>query len=170
MQIEPLDTREKVRDAIRVHGHGWQEAYDGLVPDEVLASLTVDPSPEDVDRWLDRLPDEGGVALGAVVDGGVRGYINLLWEGTKPFVGPDEAGLKEIYVHPDWWGEGVGTALFEAGCTRLPDDVAAIALEMLATNDVGRQFYEARGFEVDDHDTYEIAGEPYETDILRREV
>lgn len=170
MQIEPLDTREKVRDAIHVHGRGWQEAYDGLVPDDVLASLTVDPSPGDVERWLDRLPEEGGVALGAVVDGTVRGYINLRWAETKPFVGPDEAGLKEIYVHPDWWGDGLGTALFEAGRDRLPDDVAGIALEMLADNDVGRQFYEARGFEVDDHGTYEIAGEPYETVIFRREV
>lgn len=170
MEITPLDTREAVRGAIRAHGRGWQEAYEGLVPQAVLGRMAVDPEPQDVDRWLDELPDEEGVAYGAVVEEGVRGYIDVRWAGTKSFVGPNEAGLKAIYVHPDWWGESLGTELLSAALEDIPDGVSGIALEVFAENDIGRGFYEAQGFTATEHDSIEIAGEDYETVIYRRKL
>ena len=170
MEIEPLDTRESVRGAIRAHGRAWQEAYDDHLPNEVLDGMTVEPTAEDVDEWLERFPAEGGVTLGGAVDGTVRGYILVRWENTKEFVRPDEAGLKEIYVHPDWWGEGLGTALFEHACEHIPDNVEGIALEMFADNDVGRRFYESKGFAVSDSGTVDVAGDTYETVIYRRDL
>ncbi|PSP28392.1 GNAT family N-acetyltransferase [Halobacteriales archaeon QH_2_65_14] len=170
MKIEPLDTREAIRDAIRAHGHAWQEAYDDFLPEDVLDGMTTDPTAEDVDAWLDRLPEEGGVTLGATVDGTARGYVLVRWTNTKPFVRPGEAGLKEIHVHPDWWGDGIGTALFEHACEHIPDDVAGIALEVFADNDVGRRFYESKGFAVSDSGTVDVAGDTYETVIYRRDL
>lgn len=172
MEIVALDNRERVRGAIRAHGVAWQEAYAGLVPDDVLDSVTTEPTDDDIDQWLDRLPDEqadGAVAYGVVADGAVRGYVFVRWTETKSFVRPDEAGLKEIYVHPDWWGEGLGTALLDAAVSELPDYVTGIALEVFAENDLGRHFYESRGFEADDGDRREIAGESYEIAIYRRQ-
>jgi GNAT superfamily N-acetyltransferase len=159
-----------VREAIRVHGRAWQEAYEELLPAEVLEAVTVDATSEDVDRWLERLPDGDGVAWGAAVDDTVWGYIFLRWTGTKPFVRADEVGLKEIYVHPEWWGEGVGTTMLRWAVNTVSPDWNGLALETLAGNDRGRAFYESRGFTADGHDQIEIAGDAYETVVYRRRL
>jgi len=170
MEIRSLDDRASVRGAVAAHGRAWQEAYAGVLPDEVLDRVTVDPEPAEVDNWLERLPDgdDPGVAYGADVSGEVRGYIFVRWASTKPFVGPAEAGLKEVYVHPDWWGGGLGTELVGAGVDALPPTVEALALEALADNELGRSFYESRGFALDGHSEIAIGEDSYETVIYRR--
>lgn len=172
MEIRPLENRETVRGAIESHGRGWQEAYADLLPESVLERVTVDPGREEIDRWVDRLPDanDPAVACGARVDGRVRGYIFVRWGETKPFVGVSEAGLKEVYVHPDWWGGGLGTRLLGTAVDALPPDIEALALEALAGNNVGRSFYESRGFSLDGHSEISIGGDAYETVIYRRPV
>jgi len=90
--------------------------------------------------------------------------------GTKEFVGPKEAGLKEIYVDPEVWGQGVGTALLERGLEVLPEHVEAVTLEMLAGNDVGAGFYEARGFEKTGASEAEIGDATYRTVIYSLEL
>jgi Acetyltransferase (GNAT) family. len=172
VEIRPLENRETVRGAIESHGRGWQEAYADLLPESVLERVTVDPGREEIDRWVDRLPDadDPGVACGARVDGRVRGYIFVRWGETKPFVGVSEAGLKEVYVHPDWWGGGLGTRLLGTAVDALPPDIEALALEALAGNEVGRSFYESRGFSLDGHSEISIGGDAYDTVIYRRPV
>lgn len=168
MDIRPLTARADVRDAIRAHGHAWQEAYDDIVADAVLDRISTDPDAKDVDRWLDRFPEEHGVTLGVAAEGAVRGYILVRWAETKPFVGSEEAGLKEIYVHPEWWGEGLGGALLDDAIERVPADVRGMVLEVLADNDRARGFYEAYGFELARGGTTEIGDRTYETAIYRR--
>lgn len=172
MEIRDLDSREAIRGAIECHGRAWQEAYADIVTDAVLERVTVDPEPAEVDTWLDRLPgdDDPGFAYGASVGRAVRGYILVRWADTKPFVDPSDAGLKEVYVHPDWWGGGLGTELLGAAVEAVPTDVAGLSLETLADNDIGRSFYESRGFVVDSHSQIEIGNETYETVIYRRPV
>lgn len=170
MEIRPLDSREAVRGAIETHGQAWQEAYAGVLPDNLLERVTVNPGPAVTDSWLERLPDEDepGLALGAQISGTVRGYIFVRWGETKPFVGTSEAGLKEVYVHPDWWGGGLGTELVGRAVDALPPTVEALTLETLAENDIGRAFYESRGFAPDGHDEIAIGDGSYETVIYRR--
>lgn len=170
MQRRELAGRATVREAICTHGSAWQEAYDDLLPADVLDAVTVDPGPADIDRWLDRLPDDGGAAWAATVEGTVCGYVFVRWAETKSFVRDDEAGLKEIYVHPDRWGEGVGTAMLGWAVESLPADRQGLALETLAGNDRGRAFYESRGFTADGHSQIEIAGDAYETVVYRRRL
>ncbi|WP_332899961.1 GNAT family N-acetyltransferase [Haladaptatus sp. CMSO5] len=56
--------------------------------------------------------------------------------------------LYSIYVHPDWWGKGVGTQLLSTIEAALRErGLSKLRLEVFAENDVGRAFYEARGFE-----------------------
>lgn len=167
MNVRLLEDREGIREAIRTHALSWQSAYDDILPGDILDGMTVDPDPEDVDEWLDRFPDES-VTLGADIDGSVRGYIHVRWADTKPFVRADEANLKELYVRPGWWGEGVGTALFEAARECVPPDVTGMALDVFADNAWARGFYEACGFEADERGTIEVAGETYETVIYRQ--
>jgi ribosomal protein S18 acetylase RimI-like enzyme len=159
------------RAITRVNALAFREAYDDLLPEEVLAGFGADPSDEQLREYADRLErDREGIFL-ATLEGGVRGYGYVRWgEGTKAFVGPNEAGLKELYVEPDYWGEGAGTALLERCLEALPEGTERLRLETLAGNEVGRRFYEARGFERTGRSEFEIAGEAYSTAIYTLET
>lgn len=172
MEIRPPETDAEIRELIRAHGRSWRAAYDDILPESLLDAMTVDPTPEEVEEWADGFKTDDSAVFVAVVGGTVRGFVETRWgEGnTKPFVGPDEAGVKAIYVHPDWWGEGVGTALLDRGLDALPDGVEAVRLEAFADNDVGARFYEARGFKRVETDETEIAGETYPTVIYARDL
>jgi len=168
MDVRKLAGSEDTAGIIRVQGLAWREAYSDLLPKEIVQEQTIEPSKEEIEQWHDWLLDNRDGILVAVDDGEtVRGFADFRWGDmeTKEFVNDNEAGLKAIYVHPDYWGEGIGTALLERGIEGLTGDVDAIQLEMLSGNDVGHQFYQARGFELIDSTTHEIGGTQYPTDI-----
>ncbi|RQG95015.1 GNAT family N-acetyltransferase [Natrarchaeobius oligotrophus] len=163
MHVRELRGREDVRAIVRLHGRAWREAYDGLVADEILEDRIVDPTDGDVDRWHQQLRENEAGVLVAVDGRDVRGFADFRWNDaeTKPFVEPDEAELKAIYVDPDSWGRGYGTALLEAGLERLPASVGVLRLEAFAENDLGASFYRARGFERTGTSTIEIGDRRY---------
>ncbi|MFB6298636.1 MAG: N-acetyltransferase family protein [Halobacteriales archaeon] len=164
----PMD-RDDIEEMIRVHGLAWREAYRVLLPEQVREQIPVEPSDAMVAEWSDRVWNDRDRILVAVRDGAVRGYLYLRWgDDTKPFVCEHQAGLKEIYVHPDDWGDGVGTRLLRHGIDLLPDNIEALQLEMLSGNTIGQRFYEARGFERVGESEFEIGDESYPTDIYRR--
>ncbi|MDR5674587.1 GNAT family N-acetyltransferase [Halalkaliarchaeum sp. AArc-GB] len=169
MIVRSLSDREDARGVLRVNALSWREAYSDLVPEEVLERQDPNPKPADVDRLLQALPEEG-VVLVAVEEDTVRGFADFRWdeESTKEFVGPAEAGLRAIYVHPDDWGRGIGTALLAEGLSRLPDRIRAVRLEVLADNERAREFYQSRGFEQTGSDTHDIADTEYPTAIYTR--
>jgi GNAT superfamily N-acetyltransferase len=170
VQRRELDGPSAIREAIRIHGLAWRVAYEGLLPADILDAVTVEATPGDIDRWLERLSVADGVALGVAVEGTVRGYTFLRWAETKSFVRDDEAELRELYVHPNWWGRGIGTTLVQWALDELPTDRRGIALETLVGNDSGRAFYDARGFTADGHSQLDIAGVAYDTVVYRRRV
>lgn len=169
MEVRRFEGREEVREIIRIDALAWREAYDDFLPKDILEAQPVQPTEDDIDRWLDGglRANREGILVAVNDDQEVRGYADFRWgpDETKAFVQQGEAGLKAIHVHPEYWGEGIGTALFERGIEILPDWVEAIRLEMFAENDMARPFYEARGFEQTDSGEYEIAGESHPTCI-----
>lgn len=168
MEVRPIERESDVRGLIRAHGLAWREAYDGLLPPEILQDQTVNPTEEDVQHWQEGLrKNQEGVLVAVDDEGVVRGFADLRWDDseTKEFVGDDEADLKAIYVEPDWWGEGIGTTLLEQGLEILPQSVDVVRLEMFAENDIARRFYEAKGFKQTDTGEYDIAGDSYPTHI-----
>ena len=170
MEIRHFRGVADARAIVRVNALAWRAAYDELLPEDVLARRDPEPADEHVREYADRLrTDRDGIYV-AEIDGAVRGYSYFRWgEETKPFVGPNEAGLKEIYVHPDYWGEGIGTALLERGLDDLPASIERVKLEMLAGNEDAHQFYAACGFERTGRSDFEIAGETYPTAIYALE-
>lgn len=135
--------------AIRAVGRAsWHAAYDDLLGPE-----TVD---ETIDEWWD-LP---GLRRAAGREDDVFLVAATPEAATDGIAGvahahPDrgEAGVYElgrIYVHPDWWGEGFGTALLDAVREWLPDATDRLRLVVLAANEVGVSFYESYGFERSD--------------------
>ncbi|EMA45127.1 GNAT family N-acetyltransferase [Halobiforma nitratireducens] len=167
MEIRHLEERTDVRELIRAHGLAWREAYDGVLAADALESVTVDPTPGEVDQWIEALSAEDASVLVAIEEGAVRGFVDLRWGDaeTKAFVGEEAAELKAIYVEPAYWNRGIGTALFEHGLETLPDSIDAVTLEVFAANDDARRFYERRGFERTDDGTVEIGDGTYETAV-----
>jgi GNAT superfamily N-acetyltransferase len=166
MNVRHLRDRDDVRAVQRVNRAAWQAAYDDFLPDEVLDRGEL--SEEDVADYFDRVRDDRDWFLVAEHEGEVVGYAYVRWAETKAFVGRDEAGLKEIYGHPDHWGEGVGSRLLERAVELVPENATALKLEAFAENEVGARFYEARGFERVGSREVEIAGESYESTIWAR--
>lgn len=169
MNVRHLRDRDDVRAVLRVHRASWRAAYDDILPERVLDRLSGEPTDEEVAEYFDRVRDRDGFLV-AEREGALVGYAYVRWEETKAFVGPDEAGLKEIYVHPDHWGDGVGTELLERAVDLVPEDATALKLEAFAENEVGARFYEARGFERVGSREVEVAGEPYESAIWARDL
>ncbi|MFC7166778.1 GNAT family N-acetyltransferase [Halospeciosus flavus] len=143
------DDAPAVRDVAR---RSWHATYDSLAGPETVS--------ETVDEWYDPadLPEQireatcfrvaedataGGTDAGADVDGGrVVGFVHGEYDGDGP------ARLPRLYLLPDQWRAGVGTSLLTTAETALRGAGASdLELSVLVDNDVGRTFYESRGFE-----------------------
>lgn len=172
MRVEIRSARPGDASAIAaVARASWHAAYDDL-----LGSAAVD---DQVDEWYDptalrQQVDEGpfvvadagdetggGTDEEAVTEAGVVGFA----QGTVTDDG--EAWLPRLYVHPDWWGEGVGTALLRrvAGALRERGH-ERLRLVVLTDNDVGRGFYEGHGFSVETRRRDTVGGVACEEVVL----
>lgn len=141
-------------------------AYEGRLHDETFLRVVDDE--RRVESLRSFLGEAAGaddvVYLAAADDERVVGFVQLL-SGDRVPAGSGGAYLKSLYVHPDRWGEGVGTRLLSAGLDRLPAGVDHVRVAVLSVNDLGREFYEARGFEWLESETFEIGGVSYDTEI-----
>lgn len=169
-----MDVREPTvddgADLASVHAEAWRSAYRGILPDDIVNGFPVEPPDDRVAGWRDRVEAEPNRMLVATVDDDVVGYANVRLEETKPFVGDDEAELKELYVDPDSWGEGAGTALLEVAIDALPGWVDVVRLQTFRENDLAAGFYLARGFEQTGEAAFEVGGSEYATDVYSRSL
>jgi ribosomal protein S18 acetylase RimI-like enzyme len=96
---------------------------------------------------------EGGVLFLAEEDGRVVGFAicerevggSPTWEWP-----PDFLAIVDLVVLPEHRGKGIGDALIAAAEAEARElGVAALDLNMAATNDSARRFYERHGFRTD---------------------
>jgi N-acetylglutamate synthase-like GNAT family acetyltransferase len=130
----------------------WYAAYGGfLEPRSVEAGLA---QAYDEDVLATAVEHDAIEFLVAELDGEVVGFASA--ERTWA----DEVELHTLYVHPDRWGEGVGSALLEVvEAWAAEQDVDRVVAAVFADNAVGRGFLEARGFEEGPAAKGEVAGE-----------
>jgi GNAT superfamily N-acetyltransferase len=86
-------------------------------------------------RWREVIAEPGSRPYLAEVEGEVVGVLG---------VGPSE--LHAIYVHPDWWGRGVGQALLDKAHELLAETCNEAELTVLAGNARAERFYERNGW------------------------
>jgi GNAT superfamily N-acetyltransferase len=141
-----LPTRVEIRLAVpadaealtELHLSCWDDAYSGLVPQEILDGRRADV-PARVERWREIIGT--GHTTVAEHDGRLIGFVNA-GAGTEL---PDlEVRLYALYVRAAWWGTGVGHALF---ATTVGDRTAY--LWVLEGNARAIRFYERHGFRFD---------------------
>lgn len=114
----------------------WRTAYQGLMPDEVLAAQSVEAR---TSMWQRLIPN-GGVWV-ALVDDEVVGFA-----AAGPSRDPDAPfELYAIYVLSAAAGKGLGFELTKAALGDEPD----VIVWVLDTNVQARRFYERIGFRAD---------------------
>jgi ribosomal-protein-alanine N-acetyltransferase len=86
----------------------------------------------------------GGTESG-VVDGGVVGYVVAT---PIPNHGRALGHVKDIAVHPEHRGRGVGSSLLDAALSVLSGEASSVKLEVRPSNDAARSLYDEFGFEV----------------------
>jgi GNAT superfamily N-acetyltransferase len=138
---------EDARSIAVVHVASWQGAYRGLLPDAYLAGLSVDRRQA---TWSELLRDAAQwIVVAEETDGTVIGFACLCASRDED-AAPDTGELGAIYLHPDHWGHGYGTALLgavlEGSRSR---GFKHLTLWVLESNERARRFYEGSGFVVD---------------------
>jgi ribosomal protein S18 acetylase RimI-like enzyme len=128
----------------RVQVASWHAAYRDLIPATRLATYTIEARTL---AWRRNLGVPGGPRTTVFVeDGGVRGFAS-----AGRCRDADGAGeLWALYVHPDAWGRGAGSALIGDALAALGARGFRLALVwVLAGNGRALGFYEGCGFRRD---------------------
>ena len=141
--IRPI-TESDIDAVATIHVRTWQHAYQGIIPDDHLASL--DPAVNAERRRTQPAP-AGSTTLVADEGGRIVGFVSF---------GPyrdDDSGAGElyaIYVAPDQQGNGAGRDLLAAAKGGLAAlGFPAMRLWVLTDNHPSRRFYERMGLTPD---------------------
>ncbi len=134
----------------RVHVRSWRAGYRGLVGDAHLAGLDVG---ERAQLWRDRLRTGGPGAVTYVVTSGADlvGFASVGPVRDEDLAREQQhwAEVYALYVDPDSWRGGVGTALWRAVEAGWGEEVVAVAVWVLRDNIRARSFYGAHGLAPD---------------------
>jgi GNAT superfamily N-acetyltransferase len=136
----------------RVHVLVWQSAYRGLMPDDLLASLSIE---QRTDRWQSTIPNSRVGTFVATVDGELVGFASAGLNRSEE--GATVGELYTIYVLEESAGSGVGTRLIAAAEQWMINHGFTDALLwVLASNANARAFYASRGWKDDQFEKVEI--------------
>ncbi|MGH3875901.1 MAG: GNAT family N-acetyltransferase [Actinophytocola sp.] len=145
----------ELRDATQADAHGigtvvvrsWRAAYRGLLPDDVLAGLSIRDREQFWSAVLTaRQPHTRAVV--AAIEGAIVGFAAT----GPPLVPADRADptlgdLYALYLAPDVWRRGIGTRLHAAALDRIRScGFTHAGLWVLDTNERALRFYQRRGW------------------------
>lgn len=174
--------RGDIDDIYAVTYASWQDTYADILPDDFLESMQPPAAgvPDDQRDWLETAIAHDGVTEfvatdddnGTDGDGTVVGFAETIWatEHTRDIVDDSDAGLRALYLDPDYHHRGIGTRLLERAVETLPRRIDRVAVGVLAANDDARRFYEANGFERVGSTTFEVNGNAFPECLYARAV
>ncbi len=128
---------EDEEEVSRLYVKSWREGYKGMLPQEYLDGL-------DGWRWNKKFTGlDGSFVL--TYGGEIAGHSCARAAADKEMNGWGEVWT--LYVLPEYWGRGFGTALLDNAEKWLSGlGFGDIYLWALETNVRARRFYESRGF------------------------
>ena len=140
-----LATIEDAEIIATIHVRTWQTAYEGIIPHQYLASLSIQ---ERANLWGKAISEQHCTVLLAIVPHGEAGFISFGPSRDKD--GNGKAEIYAIYILPKFWHQGIGGELLDAAERRINDNhFIAVTLWVLEKNALARKFYETRGFDLD---------------------
>lgn len=141
-------TKDDIPAIAALHVEGWKGAYGGIVDQAYLDGLTVEKRIADWTQWMEA--DESTVFIaeeeGAPAGFAVIGRTKTPPPGSSP-IRPSHSGeIYALYLHPDYWRKGIGTALMKHAARELKERRhSTICLWVLDANTRARGFYEKMG-------------------------
>ena len=137
-RIVPMSEQTRLGKGM-VHYTAWQETYSGLMPEEILSSLSVEQCAVWAKQWADS-------TLVALCQEQVIGFA-CYCQQARDFTGrKNTSEIMALYVLSDHQHKGVGRALMEQCLRRLPHP--AVVLYVLKGNKNAMEFYRHMGFEL----------------------
>lgn len=145
LTVRPATTND-VYEIQRVARAVWQSVYTDILGAETVEAMLDAGYTDSILERMINLDDVG--LFVATADGDVVGYASC---GVTD---PDGVGDLDLYVHPDYWGEGIGTELLEAGKNHLCElSVETVQDEVLVDNESGNAFYQKHFERVEERST-----------------
>jgi ribosomal protein S18 acetylase RimI-like enzyme len=146
-------TSRDVKDILAIAERGWNRTYSDFLSQETIDTAMAEwYDSDDTQEYIKR---EDVTYFVAENSEDIVGYIS-----GGPSDEENVAYLGALYVDPNYWREGAGTALleeFEAFCCR--ENYDRIQFNVLTENNVGTSFYEKHGYEVIEEQETEVFGE-----------
>tara|TARA_R110002012_G_scaffold114908_1_gene261752 strand:- start:522 stop:1034 length:513 start_codon:yes stop_codon:yes gene_type:complete len=142
MQIAQA-TPEDARAVAEIHVAAWRAAYRSIVPDDYLASLSIERREA---KWSECIAAGDPTLLVAKKAGVVQGWLSL---GKCRDIGShkSEAEVWAIYVSPTVWSTGVGPLLWlRAKELMLEKGFKSCSLWVFPQNERAIKFYRSIGF------------------------
>ncbi|MFI5444921.1 GNAT family N-acetyltransferase [Polaromonas sp. UC242_47] len=135
-----------VRDAkaiAEINAASSRAAYQGLVPDEHLGTLSIDKRQQ---FWRDAIEYMEPQVHVATIDGQVIGFVGF--DRSRDKGTPSTCGeIWALYVDPAHWNKGVGVALWDAGNDGLKEEgCTKVTVWVPVRNERAMRFFELAGF------------------------
>lgn len=173
LRPDPAQVREAgiadVAQVAQIHVRSWQVAYQGLLPEELLAQL--DPK-QRAERWS-RAVIDGDPILLVAVDGADQPVGFVAVGASRDDDADGTTGeVYALYLDPDRQRRGHGRALLTASVLHLRETGFSVAtLWVAAGNQQAVRFYEDQGWEADGTMRRDAVGEcQLEQHRYRREL
>jgi len=140
-----LATVDDAAEIAVAHVASWKAAYRGLLPDQMLDSLSVTERQGRISNILADL----GPRSAFLVATRAHAVAGFAWIGPQRCAvrAEHDGELYSIYLHPDHWGHGIGHRLHHAALARLHDHGFTTAiLWVLNGNERAINFYRRTGW------------------------
>jgi GrpB-like predicted nucleotidyltransferase (UPF0157 family)/ribosomal protein S18 acetylase RimI-like enzyme len=150
MNVRAADNGD-VSEIARIHVRSWRAAYRGVLPDAILDGLSVS---EREGSWRALLAEGGEAWITLVAErpgGELTGFCSVALPGRDEGIGERTAEIGALYVDPDCWREGAGSALLSAILAELGGrGWRDVVLWALPENQAALAFYDRFGFVVEE--------------------
>lgn len=155
---------EDVTAVLRVAERSWQRAYGGFLPERAIDAAMEEWY--DADRTRAAVDREDVSFFVAERDGDVVGFVR-----GRPSEGEQVVTLGALYVEPERWGAGIGSALLDEFETYWSErGFEQASFRVLAENRVGTSFYRKHGYEAVDETEADLFGETVEERRFRGSI
>jgi GrpB-like predicted nucleotidyltransferase (UPF0157 family)/ribosomal protein S18 acetylase RimI-like enzyme len=133
-----------------VHVRSWQAAYRDILPDSVLDGLSVSERERSWSALLDAGDDRRLTLVVEDTGGDLLGFCSVATPSGDGGAGEKTAEIGAIYVDPDRWRGGTGSAMLSAALRELGENGwRDVILWVLPENQAALAFYDRFGFTVE---------------------
>jgi ribosomal protein S18 acetylase RimI-like enzyme len=139
-------TAGDARAIAEVHVASSRKAYRGILDESLLERFSIERRTEQFEQAIGESTEE---IIVAEDDGQIVGFATF-GQSRDEGAADDMGELWCIYVAPEFWGRGAGTALVNRVETLLRErECRRMTLWVLEVSDNARGFYQKRGFSLD---------------------